>query len=167
MSSEDLHEQLTELPLRAIVAFAVRCARRVQPLGHVLTEYRQVEVDDAIAIAEGFARGGKAVRAAARAARAANAARAADIAAADAAAAEATAEAAWDTGRAASRAAALDDLRRLVALDLGRPGTLGQPIDPAEGGPLGPLWPGGAPALYTHPPTPSAEPTPPAASLDD
>ena len=26
MSSEDLHEQLTELPLRAIVAFAVRCA---------------------------------------------------------------------------------------------------------------------------------------------
>ena len=226
MSSEDLHEQLTELPLRAIVAFAVRCARRVQPLGHVLTEYRQVEVEDAIASAEGFARGGKAVRAAgaaaraanaaraaaravdaaraaaakaaadsdwvdaddaeaaaawadaavraadaaACAARAANAARAADIAAADAAAAAAaedTARAAWDTGRAAARAAARGDLQRLGALKLGRPGTLGQPIDPAEEGPLGPLWPGGAPDWYTHPPTPSDEPTPPAASLDD
>jgi hypothetical protein len=223
MNSEDLHEQLTELPLRAIMAFAVRCARRVQPLGHVLTEYRPVEVDDAIASAEGFARGGKAVRAAgaaaraanaaraaaravdaacaaaakaaadsdwvdaddadaaaawadaavraadaaACAARAANAARAADIAAADAAAAAAedTAEAAWDSGRAASRAAARGDLRRLVALDLGRPGTLGKPIDPAEKGPLGPLWPGGAPAWYTHPP--SAEPPPPPAIRDD
>ncbi|MBV8678215.1 MAG: hypothetical protein JO355_13720 [Planctomycetaceae bacterium] len=222
MSSENLHEQLTELPLRAIVAFAVRCARRVQPLGHVLTEYRQIEVDDAIASAEGFARGGKAVRAAgaaaraanaaraaaravdaaraaaakaaadsewvdadaaeaaaawanaavhaadaaACAARAANAARAADVAAADAAAADAaedTARAAWDTGRAAARG----DLQRLRALKLGRPRTLGQPIDPAEGGPLGPLWPGGTPAWYTHPPTPRDEPMPPAASLDD
>jgi len=170
MSSENLHEQLTELPLRAIVAFAVRCARRVQPLGHVLTEYRQIEVDDAIASAEGFARGGKAVRAAGAAARAANAARAADVAAAAAAAAEAaedTARAAWDTGRAAARAAARGDLQRLRALKLGRPRTLGQPIDPAEGGPLGPLWPGGAPAWYTHPPTPRDEPMPPAASLDD
>src|SRR5271154_5431862 len=129
MSGDDIQDLLAKLPLRAIVAFAVRCARRVQPLGRVLTEYRQVEVDDAIAIAEGFARGGKADRAAgaaaragdaaraaaraadaARAARAATAARAADIAAADAAAARAadaadaaedTARAAWDTGRAA------------------------------------------------------------------
>ena len=31
MSSEDLHEQLTELPLRAIVAFAVRCAAGSSP----------------------------------------------------------------------------------------------------------------------------------------
>jgi hypothetical protein len=92
------------------------------------------------------------------------AARAADIAAA---AAEITAEAAWDTGRAVSRAAALDDLRRLVALGLGRPGTLGKPINPAEEGLLGPLWPGGAPAWYTRPPTPSAEPTTPPAIRDD
>lgn len=76
---------------------------------------------------------------------------------------EAAARAAWDTGR----AAAWGDLQRLSALKLGRPGTLGQPIDPAEKGPLGPLWPGGAPAWYTHPPTPRDEPTPPAASLDD
>lgn len=151
MSDEDLHEHLTELPLRAVVAFAVRCARRVQPLGHLLTEYRQVEVEDAIASAEGFARGGKAVQAA-------------DAAAATA---EDTAEAAWHTGRAASRAAARGDLLRLLALELGRPGTLGKPIDPAQEGPLGPLWPGGAPAWYTHPPTPRDEPTPPAPSLDD
>ncbi|MBV8267761.1 MAG: hypothetical protein JO252_15655, partial [Planctomycetaceae bacterium] len=104
----------------------------------------------------------RAADAAACTARAANAARAADIAA-DADAAEATAEAAWDTGRAAARG----DLQRLRALKLGRPRTLGQPIDPAEGGPLGPLWPGGAPAWYTHPPTPRDEPMPPAASLDD
>src|SRR5271166_2618355 len=219
MSGDDIQDQLAKLPLRAIVAFAVRCARRVQPLGRVLTEYRQVEVDDAIAIAEGFARGGKADRAAARAvdaaraaaakaaadsdwvdaddaeaaaawadatvravdaaacaARAANAARAADIAAADAAAARAaaaadaaedTARAAWDTGRAASRTAARGDLQQLLALELGRPGTLGKPIDPAEDGPLGPLWPNAAPDWYTNPPKLSDESNPPTASLDD
>jgi len=232
MSGDDIQDQLAKLPLRAIVAFAVRCARRVQPLGRVLTEYRQVEVDDAIAIAEGFARGGKAdraagaaaragdaARAAARAldaaraaaakaaadsdwvdaddaeaaaawadatvravdaaacaARAANAARAADIAAADAAAARAaaaadaaedTARAAWDTGRAASRTAARGDLHQLLALELGRPGTLGKPIDPAEDGPLGPLWPNAAPDWYTNPPKLSDESNPPTASLDD
>ncbi|MBV8232351.1 MAG: hypothetical protein JO329_20410, partial [Planctomycetaceae bacterium] len=108
MSSENLHEQLTELPLRAIVAFAVRCARRVQPLGHVLTEYRQIEVDDAIASAEGFARGGKAVRAAGAAARAANAARAAARAvdAARAAAAKAAADSEWVDAEDATAAAA-------------------------------------------------------------
>src|SRR5271157_2429460 len=222
MSGDDIQDQLAKLPLRAIVAFAVRCARRVQPLGRVLTEYRQVEVDDAIAIAEGFARGGKAVRAAgaaaragnaaraaaakaaadsdwvdaadaeaaaawadatvraadaaACAARAANAARAADIAAAAAAAraaaaaaaaAEDTARAAWDTGRAASRTAARGDLHQLLALELGRPGTLGKPIDPAEDGPLGPLWPNAAPDWYTNPPKLSDESNPPTASLDD
>jgi hypothetical protein len=224
--SDDIQDQLAKLPLRAIVAFAVRCASRVQPLGRILTEYRQVEVDDAIAIAVRFARGGKAVRAvgaaaragdaaraaaravdaaraaaakaaadsdwvdaddaeaaaawadatvravdaAACAARAANAARAADIAAADAAAADAaedTAHAAWDAGRAASRAAARGDLHRLLALELGRPGTLGKPIDPAEDGPLGPLWPNAAPDWYTNPPKLSDESKPPTASLDD
>jgi hypothetical protein len=140
MSGDDIQDQLAKLPLRAIVAFAVRCARRVQPLGRVLTEYRQVEVDDAIAIAEGFARGGKADRAAG---------------------------AAWDTGRAASRPAARGDLHQLLALELGRPGTLGKPIDPAEDGPLGPLWPNAAPDWYTNPPKLSDESNPPTASLDD
>jgi hypothetical protein len=73
------------------------------------------------------------------------------------------ARAAWDTGRAAARG----DLQRLGALKLGRPGMLGKPIDPAEEGPLGPLWPGGVPAWYTHPPTPHDEPTPPSAIRDD
>src|SRR5512135_3250380 len=226
MSGDDIQDQLAQLPLRAIVAFAVRCARRVQPLGHVLTEYRPVEVEDAIASAEGFARGGKAVRAAGAAARAADAARAAaravdaaraaaakaaadsdwvdaddaeaadawaeapvraadaaacaaraanaghaaDIAAADASAAGAdadTARAAWDTGRDAARDAARGDLRRLRALDLGRPGTMGKPIDPAEQGPLGPLWPDAAPDWYTKAPKLSDESNPPTARRDD
>src|SRR5512135_3211581 len=226
MSGDDIQDQLAQLPLRAIVAFAVRCARRVQPLGHVLTEYRPVEVEDAIASAEGFARGGKAVRAAgaaaraanaaraaaravdaaraaaakaaadsdwvdaddaeaadawaeapvraadaaACAARAANAARAADRAAADASAAGAdadTARAAWDTGRDAARDAARGDLYRLRALDLGRPGTMGKPIDPAEQGPLGPLWTDAAPDWYTKATKLSDESNPPTARRDD
>ena len=59
MSSEDLHEQLTELPLLRDRGLRRPMRRRVQPLGHVLTEYRPVEVDDAIASAEGFARGAR------------------------------------------------------------------------------------------------------------
>ena len=230
MSGDDIQDQLAKLPLRAIVAFAVRCARRVQPLGRVLTEYRQLEVDDAIAIAAGFARGGKAIRAAgARRGPATPPApppapstppgpprprpppiptgstpttprlpppgplppsgpptpppappgprtppapltsppptppprRATDDAAED------TARAAWDTGRAASRTAARGDLHQLLALELGRPGTLGKPIDPAEDGPLGPLWPNAAPDWYTNPPKLSYESNPPTASLDD
>jgi hypothetical protein len=34
MSSSPSHEELGQLPLRAIVAFAARCARRVLPLYH-------------------------------------------------------------------------------------------------------------------------------------
>jgi hypothetical protein len=41
------------------------------------------------------------------------------------------------------------DLDRLLGLDLGRTGELGQPIDATEAGPLGPLWPGGAPDWFT------------------
>ncbi len=33
-------------------------------------------------------------------------------------------------------------------MKLGEPGTLGQPIDPSESGPLGPLWHGGEPTWY-------------------
>jgi hypothetical protein len=111
MSGDDIQDQLAKLPLRAIVAFAVRCARRVQPLGRVLTEYRQVEVDDAIAIADEFARGGKAVRAASAAARAGNAARAAARAldAARAAAAKAAADSDWVDADDAEAAAAWAD----------------------------------------------------------
>jgi len=50
----------------------------------------------------------------------------------------------------ATRAATSRDLDRLIALDLGQPGTLGAPIDPSEAGPLGPLWPHGVPGWYTE-----------------
>jgi hypothetical protein len=50
-------EDLKKLPLRAIVAFAARCARRVEsisqfPAGHPQREARRVAIDNAIRMAE-------------------------------------------------------------------------------------------------------------------
>jgi hypothetical protein len=55
-------EDLKQLPLRAIVALAARCARRVEhlsllPEGHLERERRRSAVADAIRLAEDFARG--------------------------------------------------------------------------------------------------------------
>src|SRR5262249_20773177 len=55
-------EQLKMLPLRAIVAFAARCARRVEPLaqlpeGNSQRENRREAVEAALRMAESFARG--------------------------------------------------------------------------------------------------------------
>jgi hypothetical protein len=55
-------EDLKKLPLRAIVAFAARCARRVEsiaqfPADHPQREARRVAIDDAIRLAEEIARG--------------------------------------------------------------------------------------------------------------
>ena len=55
-------DQLKVLPLRAIVAFAARCARRVEPLaqlpeGDPHRESRREAVDAALRMAEAFARG--------------------------------------------------------------------------------------------------------------
>src|SRR4051812_12483563 len=55
-------EQLKALPLRAIVAFAARCARRVHPLaqlpeGNPRREGRREAVEAALRMAEAFARG--------------------------------------------------------------------------------------------------------------
>ena len=55
-------EDLKKLPLRAIVAFAARCARRVEPIaqfpaGHPQQEARRLAVDNAIRLAEEIARG--------------------------------------------------------------------------------------------------------------
>lgn len=55
-------DQLKVLPLRAIVAFAARCARRVEPLaqlpeGHPQRESRRGTIEAAIRMAESFARG--------------------------------------------------------------------------------------------------------------
>ena len=174
MATEDIRERLAQLPHHAVVAFAARCARRVQPLTHVLPQQDRDAIDWALASAEAFAKGAAAARAdAARAAARADdaraaAARAADAwtaarAAADAAAAAAAAAddwaahtaaaAAWAAAAAAradARAAAASDLDRLSALNPGEPDALGAPIDPSEAGPLGPLWPQGVPEWYTE-----------------
>ena len=55
-------EDLKKLPLRAIVAFAARCARRVEslsqlPADHPQREARRVAIDNAIRLAEEIARG--------------------------------------------------------------------------------------------------------------
>src|SRR4051794_15211070 len=55
-------EDLKGLPLRAIVAFAARCARRVEsiaqfPAGHPQREAHRVAIDSAIRLAEEVARG--------------------------------------------------------------------------------------------------------------
>jgi hypothetical protein len=55
-------EQLKQLPLRAIVAFAARCARRVEvqaqlPEGHPQRESRRAAVEAALLMAEAFASG--------------------------------------------------------------------------------------------------------------
>jgi hypothetical protein len=60
----------------------------------------------------------------------------------------------------AAGAAAVSDFNGLLALNLGQPLTLGQPIDPSETGPLGPLWPDGSPDWYRHPPKRTDEGTP-------
>ena len=54
-------KDLKKLPLRAIVAFAARCARRVEsiaqfPAGHPLREARRVAIDNAIRLAEEVSR---------------------------------------------------------------------------------------------------------------
>jgi len=187
VATEDIQERLAQLPRRAVVAFAARCTRRVQPLTHFIPQQDRDAIDRAIASAEAFAKGTAADWAAHRAAAAdaraaavavvaaavdaarataADAARAAAVAAAvaddaawaDAAWADADARAAvaWaadaaaSAARAATRAATSRDLERLIALNLGQPGTLGAPIDPSEAGPLGPLWPHGVPEWYTE-----------------
>ena len=174
MATEDIRERLAKLPHHAVVAFAARCARRVQPLTHILPQQTGTQSTGRCASAEAFAKGAAAARAAAAradaraaAARAA-AARAADAwtaarAAADAAAAAAAAAddwaahtaaaAAWAdaaAARADARAAAASDLDWLIVLNPGEPDALGAPIDPSEAGPLGPLWPQGVPEWYTE-----------------
>jgi hypothetical protein len=163
MAEETIEDRLRTLPLRAIVAFAARCARRVELLGRSLVVLDRSAIHNAIEIAEVFARGeigkfaavGAADAATARAARAADAALtvgSADDAASYSARAAAAAGAASYAAYGAARATARSDIQQLVALHLGQPGELGNPIDPSEAGPLGPLWPERAPDWYFNPP---------------
>jgi len=68
VATEDIRERLARLPRRAVVAFAARCARRVQPVTHVLPQLDRDVIDRAIAVAEAFANGDAVVAGAARAA---------------------------------------------------------------------------------------------------
>ena len=177
-------DDLKKLPLLAIVAYAVRCARRTQPVVDTIPNFTThgAAVEQAISLAERFCVGkdlndapDAAERAADAAGRAATLARSfaggsavalaagAAQAAAQAAAAvedfwtqpdsadrvaQAATYAAGRAGRAVSAdryaavsAAARADYDGLLSLNLGTYPELGQPIDPTENGPLGPLWP--------------------------
>ena len=167
--NQAIMNQLNQLPLRALAAFAVRCTRRVEDWGSGAAL-------EAIALAEQFARGrtvlaADAARAAARSEACAAQVRAELDRVADARAHPAVAyrsaaanTAAAFTARtivsatgdpvaalAAARVAAdvdprindavAADLQRLLGLDLGSFPEPGGPLDPSEAGPLGPLWP--------------------------
>jgi hypothetical protein len=117
VATEDIRERLAQLPHHAVVAFAARWARRVQPLTHVLPQQDRDAIDRALASAEEFAKGAADARAAHQAADAAawaaavaDAADAADratvAAAARAAAVAADVAADADAARAAANAAA-------------------------------------------------------------
>lgn len=176
-------DELMKLPLGAIVAYAVRCARRVQPLygraaGVAELPKHEAAVAGAISLAEEFclshvvsaaydaayhartaadtADAKDAARAAAAAARAAayafdlpksavydRSVYASRVAAEAADGAEAAARAAAHAsdGAGAAEAAARADFDRLLNLNQGTYPKLGQPFDPTENGPLGPLWP--------------------------
>jgi hypothetical protein len=197
----DLEKRLAQLPHRARVAVAARCARRVEPLTWGLEAEVRTAVSRAIGIAEKFACGersgasssaaarvsaatvraaaarvsaaayaGDAARATVRAAAARVSTYATDAAASDAAAAEAAAAAARFADAVSAYAtnaanwtlavtdlpsnlmpAVLADIEKLEALRLGSPNETGDPIDSSEAGPIGTLWPHGAPWWYTNP----------------
>jgi eukaryotic-like serine/threonine-protein kinase len=176
-SHSEMSSLLSQLPLRAIVAFAARCARRVQAAVRFPedgeTNHIHIEnIERAILSAERYARGdataaagdhlqnvlvavtaatifpagnakpnftgSDAVLAAHNAAAAAIFARQNDPAATVSSAAQAYMYACRVAP--SSYLAATEDLRRILTSDLGQHPHLGLPIDPAEAGPLGPVW---------------------------
>ena len=179
-------DDLKRLPLLAIVAYTVRGAMRVQPLYRLawgITDFAKHEaaVEQAISVAVRFCLGDDvravvdaACNGAFSAAGAASheAAKAAALAASRAAANAAIKSVGRLTNRAAINADAVcvadaqgergvrTDYDRLLELNLGDYPDLGDPIDPTETGPLGALWPEGAPEWFTDPATykPPSEP---------
>jgi hypothetical protein len=193
--------ELAQLPLWALVAYAARCARRVQPFftlpdDHPEKQTHMAAVEGAIRTAEDFARGipvadadtwGSGPMHAAYAAGGPNAAAYAAYAAyettkatlfatkldkSDRARADCLSDdpmtgepilwpegtrdneawVAWNAWSAAANSAAAarpadpaaasrSDFSQLRGLGLGRFPEPGEPIDPSEDGPLGPLWP--------------------------
>ena len=182
---------LTQLTLRANVAFAVRCAHRIRPCFELPVDAPRrreqlAAVDGAIRVATAFCKGlpSEAGRAAAAVGMAVAVAeetceytRYAGYAAVRAAEAAANAEevvrnpsdlgiievvaAAFGAGRVLAAnadahtlelvaAALYADVEKLREQSPGSNEDLGPPMDPSESGPLGPLWPDGAPDWYAE-----------------
>jgi hypothetical protein len=161
MEGRPTRDELRQLPTRAIVAYAARCARRLQSSSGVPGSSPEsilppLAVEHAIRSAEAFALGEPVANpwSAAAAARSAVAATAATggaiaaMAAANAAMAAAAATQAadpswlaWSVSLGADVEAARRDFDQLRELELGQYLGLGEPIDPSETGPLGPLRP--------------------------
>lgn len=195
--TSSLNAAREHLPLRALVAIAARCARRVRTIYREPNERHQLAVDLAIDLAERFAAGdtnvgtveateaaeaarealfqsdadpassgsiAAAMHAADAVAHAAGDAEGAKVAVAVQDAAAATDEAVSevpgaDLSNPAAWKAAEDDCQKLLRLDLGSFGDLGEPIDTSEAGPLGPVWPEGAPTWLPGPQVPILKPT--------
>jgi hypothetical protein len=178
-------EELGLLSLRALAAYAARCARRVRPLFRLrgpAEPWRDFKIDRAIDLAELHAAGrmplevgdaandaadvarsvsapdvdyfqNPSARAALAAAYAVQVVRLADLVpdlppdrySAFAAARESIAAAGLRGAGDAATRAARRDFDALLGHGGGRPAGLGEPINPGEDGPLGPLWPEGAP----------------------
>jgi hypothetical protein len=176
-------DDLKKLPLLAIVAYAVRCARRALPIVDTVPSFAThgAAVKQAISFVERFCVGEdlnvapdaaeRAADAAGRAAAVAQSFAGGSVLALAAGAAQAAAQAAaavedsWADPNSADRvvrvatyaasrasravpavsAAAKADYDRLLSWNQGTYSDLGQPIDPTETGPLGPLWPEASP----------------------
>lgn len=155
---EVLAAMLKPLPLRASVAVAVRCEKRIAPLKRVqplIAEATSAGVGSAqlkpllrYAVRPVTAAGDTASAASSSAAHAASAANPIhDTIDAIIASADACSEA--DLGPLPAVRAAVADIATVRALGLGAPGELGLPVrwdDPR----LGPLWPNGEPEWYTE-----------------
>ncbi len=143
----DWQNRLRDLPLRATVAFAVRCAKRVQPfleLGRVLPAAYAAGIDpgDTLRDESPVASATAAFQAASEAAVHALTTFAGGVQ-------TAAHRAGFNVTRVDYHAndALVVDLKTLLSLNLGKPGEPGEPIrwnDPR----LGPLWPHGEPEWY-------------------
>lgn len=151
-------DEVAQLPLRAIVAYAARCARRAQPHYRLPEAHPDLRrhvsaLDRTLALAEDLAADQKVERIAEAADDAYAAAVQAGVgfaAVTSSSAATFAAEAAFLTAETAASASGDavpygNDYDRLLQIVLGRPHNFDEPIDATENGPLGPLWRHGRP----------------------
>ncbi|MEZ6056634.1 MAG: hypothetical protein R3C01_08015 [Planctomycetaceae bacterium] len=149
MTERPTKAELETLSRAACVAYAVRAARRVQPLT------RRPEVaEQALALTEKWLSGGNVsrdeLRASASSSASSSAAAYAAAAAADDAAATASAASAYDWFASAADAFAYASLLRRDFEVLARVQEVTIPFDPTDKGPLGPLWDGSPPEWFVE-----------------